>query len=92
MTINRPGCEQAWKMSFDISIRMDINCDLFYFLLELHFPCLNANTYYMKLQVVFGASKQGVICAWDLRGGRTSLAFQSLNEVQGRHILYMFIF
>ncbi|KAG0469015.1 hypothetical protein HPP92_018343 [Vanilla planifolia] len=32
-------------------------------------------------RVVFGASKQGIIHAWDLRGGRASFAFQSHNEV-----------
>ncbi|GJN21455.1 hypothetical protein PR202_gb08931 [Eleusine coracana subsp. coracana] len=34
------------------------------------------------LQTVFGASKNGTIYAWDLRGGRTSAAFQSHNEIQ----------
>ncbi|KAJ4980222.1 hypothetical protein NE237_011002 [Protea cynaroides] len=32
-------------------------------------------------RIVFGASKHGIIYAWDLRGGRTSVAFQSHNEV-----------
>ncbi|WOK91991.1 hypothetical protein Cni_G00682 [Canna indica] len=31
-------------------------------------------------RVVFGASKHGIIYAWDLRGGRSSYAFQSHNE------------
>lgn len=56
-----------------------------------NFPCVELNaTSQSQLnsiqvdrenRVVFGASKQGIIYAWDLRGGRTSLAFQSLNEV-----------
>lgn len=33
------------------------------------------------LQIIYGASKQGIIYAWDLRGGRTSVAFQSHKEV-----------
>ncbi|XP_077253724.1 transducin/WD40 repeat-like superfamily protein isoform X2 [Tasmannia lanceolata] len=32
-------------------------------------------------RIVFGASKQGIIYAWDLRGGRNSVAFQSCKEV-----------
>ncbi|KAM0942936.1 putative transcription factor WD40-like family [Dioscorea sansibarensis] len=32
-------------------------------------------------RVVFAAGQNGIIYAWDLRGGRTSLAFQSHNEV-----------
>ncbi|KAF8398446.1 hypothetical protein HHK36_017373 [Tetracentron sinense] len=32
-------------------------------------------------QIVFGAGSHGTIYAWDLRGGRTSLAFQSHKEV-----------
>lgn len=32
-------------------------------------------------RIVFGASKHGLIYAWDLRGGRTSFAFQSHNQV-----------
>ncbi|KAL5995152.1 hypothetical protein ACLOJK_025210 [Asimina triloba] len=31
--------------------------------------------------LVYGASKQGIIYAWDLRGGRTSVAFQSHKQV-----------
>ncbi|ONK81833.1 uncharacterized protein A4U43_C01F33330 [Asparagus officinalis] len=56
-----------------------------------NFPCVELNTISQSQlnsiqvdtenRVVFGASKQGIIYAWDLRGGRTSLAFQSLNEV-----------
>jgi hypothetical protein len=30
---------------------------------------------------VFGATKNGTIHVWDLRGGRASAAFQSHNEV-----------
>ncbi|PKA47315.1 hypothetical protein AXF42_Ash017260 [Apostasia shenzhenica] len=41
----------------------------------LHSPCF----------VVFGANKQGIICAWDLRGGRASFAFQSHNEFAYKH-------
>ncbi|RWW26651.1 hypothetical protein GW17_00008963 [Ensete ventricosum] len=37
--------------------------------------------------VVFGASKQGIIYAWDLRGGRPSYAFQSHNDVRCTCIL-----
>jgi hypothetical protein len=33
------------------------------------------------LQTVFGATKNGTIHVWDLRGGRASAAFQSHNEV-----------
>ncbi|XP_062222901.1 uncharacterized protein LOC133921861 isoform X2 [Phragmites australis] len=36
----------------------------------------------MDNRTVFGASKNGTIHAWDLRGGRASAAFQSHNEVQ----------
>ncbi|KAJ3669785.1 hypothetical protein LUZ60_010109 [Juncus effusus] len=32
-------------------------------------------------RVVLGASRDGVIYAWDLRGGRSSFAFQNPNEV-----------
>ncbi|KAJ4781138.1 Transducin/WD40 repeat-like superfamily protein [Rhynchospora pubera] len=32
-------------------------------------------------RVIFGAGRNGVIYAWDLRGGRSSFAFQSPNEV-----------
>ncbi|XP_042512843.1 uncharacterized protein LOC122087707 isoform X1 [Macadamia integrifolia] len=32
-------------------------------------------------RIVFGASKHGIIYAWDIRGGRTSVAFQSHKEV-----------
>ncbi|KAI0501673.1 hypothetical protein KFK09_016618 [Dendrobium nobile] len=31
-------------------------------------------------RIVFGANQQGIIYAWDLRGGRSSFAFQSHNE------------
>ncbi|URE31579.1 hypothetical protein MUK42_03406 [Musa troglodytarum] len=53
-------------------------------------PCLELttnshsqlNTIALDLEdrVVFGASKQGIIYAWDLRGGRSSYAFQSHND------------
>lgn len=36
----------------------------------------------MDNRTVFGASRNGTIHAWDLRGGRASAAFQSHNEVQ----------
>ncbi|XP_078177717.1 transducin/WD40 repeat-like superfamily protein [Carex rostrata] len=32
-------------------------------------------------RVVFGAGRNGIIYAWDLRGGRSSFAFQNPNEV-----------
>ncbi|KAA8549555.1 hypothetical protein F0562_001427 [Nyssa sinensis] len=32
-------------------------------------------------QIIFGASKNGIIYMWDLRGGRSSSAFQSHKEV-----------
>ncbi|XP_020592802.1 uncharacterized protein LOC110033227 isoform X2 [Phalaenopsis equestris] len=31
-------------------------------------------------RIIFGANQQGIICAWDLRGGRSSFAFQSHKE------------
>lgn len=55
------------------------------------FPCLelttNSRTTLNSIQlneenqIIFGAGKLGVIYMWDLRGGRTSAAFQSHKEV-----------
>nr|XP_009419175.2 PREDICTED: uncharacterized protein LOC103999222 [Musa acuminata subsp. malaccensis] len=55
-----------------------------------NFPCLELTTNShsqlnsialdLEDRVVFGASKQGIIYAWDLRGGRPSYAFQSHND------------
>ncbi|KAF9597356.1 hypothetical protein IFM89_017259 [Coptis chinensis] len=56
-----------------------------------NFPCveLTSNTHSplnsiqlsLENQIVFGAGKHGTIYAWDLRGGRTSVAFQNNKEV-----------
>ncbi|KAK7404498.1 hypothetical protein VNO78_05440 [Psophocarpus tetragonolobus] len=32
-------------------------------------------------QIIFGAGKQGLVYAWDIRGGRASATFQSLKEI-----------
>ncbi|OAY63271.1 hypothetical protein ACMD2_04283 [Ananas comosus] len=42
---------------------------------------LNSIELDLENRVIFGASRHGIIYAWDLRGGRTSFAFQSHNEV-----------
>ncbi|KAI3992226.1 hypothetical protein MKX01_021634 [Papaver californicum] len=42
---------------------------------------LNSIQLNVENQIVFGAGKHGIIYAWDLRGGRTSCAFQSHKEV-----------
>ncbi|KAI3892760.1 hypothetical protein MKW92_022240 [Papaver armeniacum] len=42
---------------------------------------LNSIQLNVENQIVFGAGKNGIIYAWDLRGGRTSCAFQSHKEV-----------
>ncbi|XP_058071386.1 uncharacterized protein LOC131220554 isoform X1 [Magnolia sinica] len=42
---------------------------------------LNSIQLNVEDRIVYGASKQGIIYAWDLRGGRTSIAFQSHKEV-----------
>ncbi|XWS52478.1 hypothetical protein CRYUN_Cryun11dG0074000 [Craigia yunnanensis] len=41
---------------------------------------LNSIQPYVENQTIFGASKDGNIYMWDLRGGRTSAAFQCHNE------------
>eukprot|EP00268_Persea_americana_P006439 TRINITY_DN12324_c0_g1_i8.p1 TRINITY_DN12324_c0_g1~~TRINITY_DN12324_c0_g1_i8.p1 ORF type:complete len:474 (-),score=73.00 TRINITY_DN12324_c0_g1_i8:293-1714(-) len=56
-----------------------------------HFPCLELRTNSQSTinsiqlnvedQIIYGANSQGIIYAWDLRGGRTSVAFQSVKEV-----------
>ncbi|KAF5205475.1 Transducin/WD40 repeat-like superfamily protein [Thalictrum thalictroides] len=47
---------------------------------NIHSP-LNSIQLSMENQIVFGAGKHGIIYAWDLRGGRTSVAFQNNKEV-----------
>ncbi|XP_026428488.1 uncharacterized protein LOC113324381 [Papaver somniferum] len=42
---------------------------------------LNSIQLNVENQIVFGAGKNGIIYAWDLRGERTSCAFQSHKEV-----------
>ncbi|XP_068636870.1 uncharacterized protein [Aristolochia californica] len=42
---------------------------------------LNSIQLNMENWVIFGANKHGIIYAWDLRGGKTSVAFQSHKEV-----------
>ncbi|MBA0650736.1 hypothetical protein Goklo_018122, partial [Gossypium klotzschianum] len=41
---------------------------------------LNTIQLHVDNQTIFGASKDGNIYMWDLRGGRTSAAFQCHNE------------
>uniref|UniRef100_A0A803KM31 Transducin/WD40 repeat-like superfamily protein n=1 Tax=Chenopodium quinoa TaxID=63459 RepID=A0A803KM31_CHEQI len=41
---------------------------------------LNSIQLNVENQIVYGAGKQGMIYMWDLRGGRTSAAFQSHKE------------
>ncbi|RZC83123.1 hypothetical protein C5167_045911 [Papaver somniferum] len=43
---------------------------------------LNSIQLNVENQIVFGAGKNGIIYAWDLRGERTSCAFQSHKEAQ----------
>ncbi|XP_010257374.1 PREDICTED: uncharacterized protein LOC104597494 isoform X2 [Nelumbo nucifera] len=43
---------------------------------------LNSIKLNVENQVVFGAGKHGIIYAWDLRGGRTPVAFQSNKEAR----------
>ncbi|KAL5566592.1 hypothetical protein UlMin_029756 [Ulmus minor] len=35
----------------------------------------------IQLNIIFGASKQGIVYMWDLRGGKSSTAFQSHKEI-----------
>ncbi|PIA53456.1 hypothetical protein AQUCO_00900207v1 [Aquilegia coerulea] len=48
---------------------------------DTHSP-LNSIQLSMENQIVYGAGKHGIIYAWDLRGGRTSAAFQNNKEEQ----------
>ncbi|KAG9450678.1 hypothetical protein H6P81_010643 [Aristolochia fimbriata] len=50
---------------------------------------LNSIQLNMENWIIFGANKQGIIYAWDLRGGRTSVAFQSHKEVYNPPMIAM---